>query len=110
MQNSSTLTTTITSPTSPSTILEPVDQEIGELYAVRKRHATDFEASKLWNGGSGDERGRKRVLVNKEKSCPPHPASAWMPEPKEEEETKLPTYRVMLTSFPSKSLIFFFFF
>ena len=34
-------------PTNPLTILEPQDQEIGELYAVQERRATDFEAKKL---------------------------------------------------------------
>ena len=34
-------------PTNPFTILEPQDQEIGELYVVQERRATDFEAPKL---------------------------------------------------------------
>ena len=37
-------------PTSPFTILEPQDQEIGEFYVIQERRATDFEASKLWKG------------------------------------------------------------
>ena len=34
-------------PTGPFTILEPKDQEIGELYAVQKRPKADFEAPRL---------------------------------------------------------------
>ena len=40
-------------PTEPFTILEPYDQEIGELYLVQERRVTDFEASKLRKGSSG---------------------------------------------------------
>ena len=41
-------------PTNPFPILAPRDQEIGELYVVQDRRATDFEATKLWKGSSGD--------------------------------------------------------
>ena len=34
-------------PTNTFTILEPQDQEIGELYAVQECRVTDFEAAKL---------------------------------------------------------------
>ena len=34
-------------PTNAFTILEPRDQEIGELYVVHKCRGTDFEAPKL---------------------------------------------------------------
>ena len=34
-------------PTNPFTILQPQDQEIGELYVAQKHRATDFEAPKL---------------------------------------------------------------
>ena len=40
-------------PTNPFTILEPLDQEIGEFYVVQERHATDLDAPKLWKGSSG---------------------------------------------------------
>ena len=37
----------------PFTILEPQDQEIGEVVGSSKSRATDFEAPKLGNGWSG---------------------------------------------------------
>ena len=40
-------------PTDPFPISEPQVQEIGKLYAVHKRRATDFEAPKVWKGSSG---------------------------------------------------------
>ena len=40
-------------PNGPFTILEPQDQEIGELYIVQERCATYFEVPKLGNGRSG---------------------------------------------------------
>ena len=40
-------------PTSLFPILEPQDQGIAEFYVVQERRATDFEASKLWDGSSG---------------------------------------------------------
>ena len=43
-------------PTNPLTILEPQNQEIGELYVAQERCATDFEAPKLWKGSSGSSR------------------------------------------------------
>ena len=34
-------------PTNPFTILEPQDQEIGQIYVAQERRATDFGAQKL---------------------------------------------------------------
>ena len=39
--------TVICFPTGPSTIKEPQDQEIGEIYDVLEQRATDFEAPEL---------------------------------------------------------------
>ena len=40
-------------PTGPFTILESRDQNIGVIYEIYKSRTTDFEAPKLWRGGSG---------------------------------------------------------
>ena len=45
-------------PTVPLAILRPQNQDIGELYAVRKRRSTDFKASKLRKSQSGVETGK----------------------------------------------------
>ena len=44
----------VANPTSPFTILEPRDQEIGEFYVAEERRATDFEAQKLCKCLSGN--------------------------------------------------------
>ena len=41
-------------PTGVFTILEPQDQEISEYFVVQERRGTDFEASKIVKGSSGD--------------------------------------------------------
>ena len=40
-------------PTGPFTILEPQDLEIGDFYAVQKRHPSGTDAPKVWKGRSG---------------------------------------------------------
>ena len=46
--------------TGPFTILEPSDQEIGELYVVQERRMADFEAPNLRKTQSGSLRSRCR--------------------------------------------------
>ena len=42
-------------PTGPLTMLKPQHQEISEFYVVLGRRATDFQATKLRKGQSGEE-------------------------------------------------------
>ena len=42
-------------PTGLFTILQPRDQEIGNIYVFQERLATDFDARKLWKGRSGTQ-------------------------------------------------------
>ena len=41
------------SPTCPLAILEPLNKEMGEIYAAQEGRATDFEAPELWKRQSG---------------------------------------------------------
>ena len=40
-------------PTDPLIAFGPQDQEIGDLYVIQERRATDFDAPKSKKGGSG---------------------------------------------------------
>ena len=47
-------------PTSPFTILQPRNREIGEFYVLQECRATDLQAPRLWNGRSGQSDSRLR--------------------------------------------------
>ena len=50
-------------PTGPSTILEPQDQEIGELFFVQKHRTMDFKVPNMWKGWSGANDRSENFLV-----------------------------------------------
>ena len=50
-------------PTDPITTFDPEDQDIGEFYEAYKRGSTDFIASNLRKGQSGNFERRTRLLT-----------------------------------------------
>ena len=52
----------------PFTMSDLWNQEIGRIYVVEERHATDFEASMLWKGRSGSLFVNNECLLKSEKN------------------------------------------